>query len=206
MGYPDSANSGRDPSSAGSAALDTGKAVVNTLLNVVEGGVNLIGVATPGSADYLPFMSRFRLGYDTPAFGETLEVLMPLGGLRAAGRIGAVEGGVAESDSVQLGGAHKNVKGVPGNESHHMPADSASPLSKNNGPAISMDKSDHRQTASWGSSREARAYRAEQAERIRNGDFSGAQHMDIHDIQAKFGAKYNEAIRQMVEYTKGLGF
>jgi hypothetical protein len=69
-----------------------------------------------------------------------------------------------------------------------------------------MEQADHRQTASWGSSREARAYRAEQAARIQQGDFSGAQRMDIHDVQSKFGNKYNEAIQQMLEYTKSLGF
>lgn len=92
-----------------------------------------------------------------------------------------------EEDSVpQVGGPHSEVQGVAGNESHHMPANSVSSLSKNKGPAISMRKNDHKETASWGSSRDARAYRAEQAERIKNGDFRGAQNMDIEDIQPKF--------------------
>jgi len=104
------------------------------------------------------------------------------------------------------GGAHGNMKGFSGRESHHMPADAASSLSKNQGPAIQMDIADHKKTASWGSSREARAYRAEQAERIKAGDFAGAQRMDIQDIRSKFGAKYDAAIKQMIEYTKKLGF
>jgi hypothetical protein len=36
-------------------------------------------------------------------------------------------------------------------EIHHMPADSASYLERNDGPAIKMEKEDHRQTASCGS-------------------------------------------------------
>lgn len=44
-------------------------------------------------------------------------------------------------------------------EVHHMPADSTSNLERGDGPAIKMEKADHRQTASCGSSREAQEYR-----------------------------------------------
>ncbi|MCF2910373.1 RHS repeat-associated core domain-containing protein [Pseudoalteromonas sp. DL2-H2.2] len=102
------------------------------------------------------------------------------------------------------GGAHGKVRGVKGNESHHMPADSVSPLSKNKGPAISMDKADHRQTASWGNSKEAKAYRAQQKQLIDNGQFKEAQQMDVNDVQSKFGTKYDSAIREMQDYTDKL--
>lgn len=105
---------------------------------------------------------------------------------------------------VTKGGAHGDVRGIPGNESHHMPADSVSPLSKNKGPAISMKKEEHKQTASWGNSKEAKAYRAEQKQRIENGDFKGAQQMDIDDVQSKFGNKYDDAIDQMKQYTESI--
>lgn len=67
-----------------------------------------------------------------------------------------------------------------------------------------MEKADHRQTASWGSSKEAKAYRAEQKKLIDKGDFKGAQQMDIKDVRAKFGDKYDKGIQQMEDYTKKL--
>lgn len=100
------------------------------------------------------------------------------------------------------GGAHGRVKGVVGNESHHMPADSASPIPKEKGPAISMEKDDHRRTGSWGNSREARKYREDQRSLIEQGNFRDAQMMDINDIRSKFGDKYDDHIKKMLEYTE----
>ena len=71
-----------------------------------------------------------------------------------------------------------------------MPADAASPLSKGKGPAISMKIADHKKTASWGSSAEAKAYREKQAQLIKDGKFDEAQKMDIQDVRSKFGKKY----------------
>ena len=97
--------------------------------------------------------------------------------------------GLSKCDCTRaLGGAHRNVRGTPGNESHHMPADSVSPISKNRGPAVSMLKEDHRQTASWGNSKGARAYREKQRGLIQEGGFREAQQMDIDDIRSKFGS------------------
>lgn len=110
-----------------------------------------------------------------------------------------------EESVVQRGGAHGDVKGLPGYESHHMPADSVSPLPTNQGPAIAMKVDDHRMTGSWGSSREARAYRKRQAELLEQGKFGEAQKMDVDDVRAKFGDKYNEAIDQMLKYTDKKG-
>ena len=89
-------------------------------------------------------------------------------------------------------------------EVHHMPADSVSPLERNDGPAIEMDKEDHRQTASCGNSREAREYRAEQRAKIENGDFDGAFQMDVDDLHDKFGDKYDDQIEQAKEYKEKL--
>ena len=47
-------------------------------------------------------------------------------------------------------------------EVHHMPAKKSSTLSEGDGPAIWMDKSDHRRTASCGRSKKAQAYRVKQ--------------------------------------------
>ena len=89
-------------------------------------------------------------------------------------------------------------------EVHHMPADSASYLERNDGPAIKMEKEDHRQTASCGSSREAREYRVQQKELINQGKFREALQMDIDDIHEKFGDKYDDAIEEMLDYVDKL--
>jgi hypothetical protein len=85
-------------------------------------------------------------------------------------------------------------------EVHHMPADSVTELPRNDGPAIRMDKADHRETASCGNSREAREYRERQKELIDDGKFDEAVQMDIDDIHEKFGDKYDDAINEMLEY------
>ena len=85
-------------------------------------------------------------------------------------------------------------------EVHHMPADSVSPLERNDGSAIKMDKEDHRKTASCGNSRDAQEYRAKQKELIEKGKFREAVQMDIDDIHEKFSDKYDDAIAEMMEY------
>ena len=99
----------------------------------------------------------------------------------------------------------------PSEEVHHMPSDEASPLDRNDGPAIAMDYEDHRQTASCGNSREAQEYRAKQKELIAEGKFAEgkfaeAMQMDIDDIRDKFGSKYDDAIAEMKEYAKSKGY
>ena len=89
-------------------------------------------------------------------------------------------------------------------EVHHMPADSASNLERNDGPAIKMEKADHRQTASCGNSKEAREYRETQKKLIEEGKFREALQMDIDDIHEKFGDKYDDAISEMLEYVDKL--
>ncbi|MER9683882.1 RHS repeat-associated core domain-containing protein [Mesorhizobium sp. M0184] len=130
--------------------------------------------------------------------------------LGAMGFGGAKIGGPTEiapqRPVVQLGGAYAEVKGIPGYQAHHIPADSISPISTAKGPAIAMLNGDHKLTASSGSSIEARAYRQQQAQHIQAGDFQKAQQMDINDIASKFGDKYNEAIRQMLGYSERQGF
>lgn len=105
-----------------------------------------------------------------------------------------------------MGGSYYNVKenvqeaGLTDVEVHHMPADSVSPLERNDGPAIAMEKDDHRLTASCGNSREAQEYRSAQAAKIEQGDFKGAMQMDIDDIRSKFGNKYDKQIKQAEAY------
>lgn len=105
------------------------------------------------------------------------------------------------------GGSYKDVKKTSNGETHevhHIPSDSASNLDRNEGPAIKMEKADHRKTASCGNSREAREYQRVQKELIEQGKFLEALQMDIDDIHEKFGDKYDDAIAEMMEYVKQL--
>jgi hypothetical protein len=105
------------------------------------------------------------------------------------------------------GGSYAEVKENSDGETsevHHMPADSASELLRDDGPAIKMDIEDHRQTASCGNSKEAQEYRQKQKELIEQGKFREALQMDIDDIHEKFGDKYDDAIAEMNEYVDKL--
>ena len=109
----------------------------------------------------------------------------------------------AAEEAPILGGAYRDIEAGVG-EVHHMPADSVSTLSRGDGPAIWMETTDHRLTASWGSSAEAQEYRAAQAELINQGKFDEALQMDINDIQSKFGSKYDVHIQQMLDYRNSI--
>ncbi|MGU2293282.1 hypothetical protein ACSEQ4_30820, partial [Pseudomonas aeruginosa] len=117
------------------------------------------------------------------------------------------------------GGRHGNIKKggysyQPKRESHHMPADSAykkingKPVSSDSKPSIQMDKDDHMKTASWGSSAAADAYRKQQASLMNGGKggYYAALMMDIVDVRAKFGDKYDVAIAQMLAWAKCKGY
>lgn len=109
----------------------------------------------------------------------------------------------AEKSQNAKGGSYGDLKkqdGREGKEVHHMPADNINKLDRNEGPAIIMDAKDHKQTASFGNSKEAQAYRAKQAELIKEGKFREAFEMDVADIQEKFGDKYDDAIAEAREY------
>ena len=111
------------------------------------------------------------------------------------------------SEKEVKGGAYSEVKKNSNGEKHevhHMPADSASYLERGDGPAIKMDKCDHRQTASCGHSRESIEYCKIQKELIEQGKFREALQMDIDDIRDKFGSKYDDAISEMLEYVDKL--
>lgn len=97
------------------------------------------------------------------------------------------------------GGRHADLDAPPGIQRHHMPADSASPLSTGKGPSIQMDTVDHRQTASWGRSQAAQDYRAQQADLIGQGRFDDAVQMDIDDVIARWPGKYDHAILRMID-------
>lgn len=104
------------------------------------------------------------------------------------------------------GGSYRQVRAAnKGGQVHHMPAKEASPISKENGPAIWMESNDHMKTASYGNSRPARAYRRRQQQLIEQGRMEEAIQMDIDDVRDLFGNKYDEAINQMLEYARRQG-
>ena len=115
------------------------------------------------------------------------------------------DGGNAKKNIISglLGGAYENV-GADGGHVHHMPADSISPYDKRKGPGARLEIEDHMKTASWGSSKEAIEYREGQRQLIDEGKFKEAQQMDIDDIHAKFGSKYDQGIEEMQAYTDKL--
>ena len=112
-----------------------------------------------------------------------------------------------EPQNEKKGGRYSEVKETSNGETHevhHMPADSTTELRRDDGPAIKMEKDDHRQTASYGASREAKEYRERQRELIEQGKFREALQMDIDDIHDKFGDKYDDAIAEMMNYVDQL--
>lgn len=130
---------------------------------------------------------------------------------RAVSRSGDIAPAAARTDALpdwpgQLGGSYRDVKRSNANvsdydsEVHHIPAASVSPLPRDDGPSIIMTRDDHRETASWGRSRDATAYRDEQRELIDAGRGDVAIQMDIDDIRGKFGDRYDDGIRQMLDY------
>ncbi|CAI8778563.1 MULTISPECIES: RHS repeat-associated core domain-containing protein [Pseudomonas] len=95
-----------------------------------------------------------------------------------------------------------------GIESHHMPADSTSPIKRSQGPAIQMEPYDHSQTMSHGhQGNPGKAYRAQVQSKIEVGDMRGAMAMEIRDVrrvatQVGQPRKYNEAMQEMLAYAK----
>ena len=109
---------------------------------------------------------------------------------------------VTVDESQPLGGRWYDIP-TQGGEVHHMPAQDANPyLSSGKGPSIRMEKADHQLTNSWGRRNAAASWRADQAALIAQGKFTEALAMDIADVRAKFGAKYERGIQQMLDYVE----
>jgi hypothetical protein len=114
------------------------------------------------------------------------------------------------SNGPYRGGPHSQTKLPVGDglDSHHLPADAISPIPREKGPAIKMDPADHKETSSNGSGLDAVEYRSEIREMIESGRMRDAMATEIKDVRraAKLVSgnqkKYNEAIREMLEYSK----
>ena len=108
---------------------------------------------------------------------------------------------------VQGGSYYKVRSSNIGGEVHHAPANSISPLSHGKGPAVWMDKADHKLTGSHGSrGLSGKMYRLKQSQFINKGKWNKALDMDIVDIKTQFGNKYNAGLIEMIDYShkKGL--
>jgi filamentous hemagglutinin len=89
-----------------------------------------------------------------------------------------------------------------------MPSRSGSDgyVHKMDGPAIKMSKDDHRRTKSNGKNSGSREYIENQKRLIEQGRYKEAMDNDIQDIRSQFGSKYDDAIQQMQDYAKCMGF
>ncbi|MYS21865.1 RHS repeat-associated core domain-containing protein [Streptomyces sp. DvalAA-14] len=109
---------------------------------------------------------------------------------------------------VYRGGQYKDLKdpltgrNVPGTEINHMPSSQANSevfdIPEGQGLAIQMDKADHLQTESWGSSHAGKLHRAQQMYLLRQGRLTEALGMDIDNVRNLFGTKYDGAIDELV--------
>jgi RHS repeat-associated protein len=93
-----------------------------------------------------------------------------------------------------------------GNEINHIPAKAAYAhlsLTDHMGPAIRMERRDHRLVSSTDSrGYSATPWRNAQRDLIDQGKFDEAMKMDIDDIRARFGTKYDQHIADMVASLK----
>ena len=177
---------------------DASGLAVDTIADIFFIGSDIYNLATSGPKD--------RPMYAVMLVADIAAAVVP--GATGAGQgVKYMYAGTKRSSQAMMhappkqGGAYKDIPSA-GGEVHHAPANSVSPLSRGDGPAWRMEKGDHRQTASWGNSREAKAYREKQRRLIEKGRFCQAQRMDIKDARSKFGSKYDDAIEQMLEYTR----
>lgn len=106
------------------------------------------------------------------------------------------------------GGSHRRTKfpARDGKDSNHSPADAISPFRRDDGPAFQMDPADHKEMSSTGSSRRAKAWRKKQQDLIDQGKLREAVQMDIDEARELFGAKYDEAIEEMLDYITSIGY
>ncbi len=110
------------------------------------------------------------------------------------------------------GGGYKEVKAFSDGkytEVHEIPSNYSLGTGNrevDNLPSVKMSVEDHRQTASWGNSKEAQLYRKTQKELISQNKIREAIQMDIDDLTMKFGNKYKEGIELAIEHAIKMGW
>lgn len=68
-----------------------------------------------------------------------------------------------------------------------------------------MDPADHNEMSITGSSRRAKAWCKKQQDLIDQGKLREEVQMDIDDARELFGAKYDEAFEEMLDYITSIG-
>jgi hypothetical protein len=177
------------------------------------------GVRDEGTA-WNPFFGGTQAAADLRAYERlhskealTLDVALSLSGPGKANKVLGFVGAFGafverQQDAGEFrGGPHSETKKPIGDmrDSHHMPARSVSPLDPEAGPAIQMDKPDHALTSSVGTTPEAMEYRATIKVLLDEGEWRAAMLLEIKDVRRVAGTKYNQAIREMLEYATALG-
>jgi hypothetical protein len=66
-----------DTTTLSSALSDTAKAVWNGVLGSYEFSANLLNGTIPGQPDYIAFTEPYHAAYDTPTFGNLMEIAVP---------------------------------------------------------------------------------------------------------------------------------
>ncbi len=108
------------------------------------------------------------------------------------GAVGNVAEQVVKKGQKYKGGKHNDTK-QPANDgldSHHCSAKNCyknSDITPDDGSAIQMKPEDHKETASYGRSKDAQSYRDKQEKLLNEGKLQEAVDMDIQDIRSKFG-------------------
>lgn len=133
---------------------------------------------------------------------ENTRNYLPESAHRMAG--GKYKGGSYNDLMVKKPGATR--KTVPeGGQINHIPPCQAMKQvegdgwSDGKGGAIQMDTLDHRKARSTGSSDDSVDHRDHQERLIANGQLEDAIALDVLDIRARFGDKYDDAISEMVD-------
>jgi hypothetical protein len=134
---------------------------------------------------------------DAAGAGENLLGVVPLGG--GMTKLGRTTG-------VARGSRFGDLPTRRGVERHHMPADSTTSISRQNGPAIQMEVTDHKRTSSWGNSISAKAYRENLKSLVDGRQMRRAMSMEVRDVRRVGGRKYNRAILEMPDYAKRSGY
>lgn len=166
---------------------------VEAIAQIAEYGTLVPGLNVPFSI--IAAVTRAGQG-DIDGAGDNLLGVVPFGGLRR----------LDKAADVAKGGRFDDLPRIRGLERHHMPADSVSPISRGDGPAIQMTQSDHKATSSWGPSNSAKAYRSNLKSLIGSGQMRKAMAMEVKDVRRIGGRRYNSAIKEMLSYAKQKGY
>lgn len=112
---------------------------------------------------------------------------------------------------LQLGGYHKEVKGYPGYESHHIPQRAVQDVNVDYLPAIALLYDDHKLTDShagksgrvyhpmFPGTYEPASYKQNVGQDISDGKYLHVVYCELLNLKEQFGDKYNSAISQYLD-------